>query len=160
MKEWTKLYTDFVHILYRLYRVRGASWELWDKTETTLAIWRPARYSSKVARRIFTSGRTKNIFFIWVPNLRASEGRAPNSGVTDKSVNHYTMDPTLHDQLKYFCMLHGDQRVFSIYNHHKCLSCLFPLHLNTYVMGIRVDIINYFFLSARGPSLDVRIWRL
>ena len=26
---------------------------------------------------------------------------------------------------------------FSILNHHKCLSQLFPIHLNTYVMGIR-----------------------
>ena len=26
---------------------------------------------------------------------------------------------------------------FSIWNHHKCLSQLFPIHLNTYVMGLR-----------------------
>ena len=31
----------------------------------------------------------------------------------------------------------GDQRVFSLWNHHKCLSQLFPINLNTYVMGLR-----------------------
>ena len=28
-------------------------------------------------------------------------------------------------------------RFFSILNHHKCLRQLFPIHLNTYVMGLR-----------------------
>ena len=37
--------------------------------------------------------------------------------------------------LNYFCISHGAQRVFS--NHHKCLSYLFQIHLNTYVMGPR-----------------------
>ena len=39
-----------------------------------------------------------------------------------------------------FCINHGhdgDQRVFSIMNHHKCLSYLFRIHLNTYGMGLR-----------------------
>ena len=36
-----------------------------------------------------------------------------------------------------FYIHHGDQRVFSIWNHHKCLIHLFSLHLNTYGMGLR-----------------------
>ena len=39
--------------------------------------------------------------------------------------------------LNYCCINLGNQRVFSIWNHHKCLSQLFPLHLNTHVMGLR-----------------------
>ena len=30
--------------------------------------------------------------------------------------------------------------VFSILNHHKCISYLFPLHLNTYVIGLDINI--------------------
>ena len=30
-----------------------------------------------------------------------------------------------------------EPNVFLIWNHHKCPSQLFPLHLNTYVMGLR-----------------------
>ena len=58
--------------------------------------------------------------------------------------------------LKYFCISHGnqkDQMFFSIWNHHKCPSYLFPLHLNTYVMGVRL-------LSVRRSPLYVTIWRL
>ena len=35
--------------------------------------------------------------------------------------------------LIYVCINHGDQRVFSFLNHHKCQ--LFPPYLNTYVVG-------------------------
>ena len=60
--------------------------------------------------------------------------------------------------LTYYCIIynHGDQ----IWNHHKCLSWLFPLHLNTYWHYGSTAIINSLILSVRGPSLDVRIWRL
>ena len=47
--------------------------------------------------------------------------------------------------LKYFCMYHGDQRVFSIWNHHKCFSWLFPLYSNTYVMGLLLLYLLFFF---------------
>ena len=40
---------------------------------------------------------------------------------------------------------------FSILNHHKCL-----LYLNTYVDG-STAIMHILIISARGPSLDVRI---
>ena len=44
--------------------------------------------------------------------------------------------------------------VCSILNHHKCLSHLFPLHLNTYVMGLwSLYIVNYFSAS----TMDLRI---
>ena len=46
--------------------------------------------------------------------------------------------------LKYFCINHGDQRVFSICNHQKCLSQPYPFHFNTFVNGLRP---LYIFLS-------------
>ena len=53
---------------------------------------------------------------------------------------------------------------FSIWNHHKYLSQLFLLHLNTYVMGTTA-IKNILVLSARlytseSVSTDVRFWRI
>ena len=39
--------------------------------------------------------------------------------------------------LKYFCKPMETKGVFSTWNHDKCLSQLFPLHLYTYVMGLR-----------------------
>ena len=48
------------------------------------------------------------------------------------AVSHLTL-PTP----KYFCINHGNQSVFSILNHHKCLIQLFQIHLNTYAMGLR-----------------------
>ena len=38
--------------------------------------------------------------------------------------------------LKYFCINHGDQKVFSLWNHHKCLSWLFPLLFNTLMLWV------------------------
>ena len=42
---------------------------------------------------------------------------------------------------------------FSIWNHHKCLSELSPLHYNNYVLGI--VIIHFLILLVRGSTLDV-----
>ena len=39
--------------------------------------------------------------------------------------------------LKYIWTNHIDQSVFLIWNHHKCLTWLFPTHLNTYARGLR-----------------------
>ena len=66
----------------------------------------------------------------------------------------------------HFCVNHGDQRVFSIWNNHKCLSQLFLIHLNTYVMVY--DHYKYFnsfgagifFIRQGLTSVDVRFWRL
>ena len=52
----------------------------------------------------------------------------------------------------------GGQRVFSIWIYHKCLSWLFPIHLNT--CYVSTAIINNFNLTVLGSTLDVRIWRL
>ena len=57
--------------------------------------------------------------------------------------------------LKYSYTNHGDQRVFSIWNHHKCLSCLFSIHLNTYVMRLR-PLEIFLLLQCRGSMLDLR----
>ena len=48
---------------------------------------------------------------------------------------------------EFVCLNHGDQRVFSIRNHHKCLSLLFLLHLNTFVIGYTA-ITNIYILTA------------
>ena len=53
-----------------------------------------------------------------------------------------------------FCINYGDQRIFSIWNHHKCLSYIFLVHLNTYVMGLRS--LEIFLLSqCEGPKYVV-----
>ena len=49
------------------------------------------------------------------------------------------------ETLKYFGISHGDQRAFSIRNHHKYLSQFFPLHLNTYVLAL-LPLLVYFQL--------------
>ena len=38
---------------------------------------------------------------------------------------------------QYFCVNHGDPWFSWIWNHHKCLSYLLPLYLNTYVISLR-----------------------
>ena len=53
----------------------------------------------------------------------------------------------------YCCVNYRDQRGFSNWNHDKCLSYLFPLHLST-AIG------NIFIISVRGLSLYVGIWRI
>ena len=59
--------------------------------------------------------------------------------------------------LIYFSINHGDQRVFPILNYHECLSYLFLIHFNTYVMDLRPLLI--FFKCVWGQSLYVKIWR-
>ena len=52
-----------------------------------------------------------------------------------------------------------ETNVFSIWNHDKCLSQLFPLHLNVPVQWVYRHY-KYFTFSVRWLRLDVRIWRL
>ena len=65
-----------------------------------------------------------------------------------------------------FLISHGDQRVFPIWNHRKCLSQLFPVHLNTYVMGLGPLWIFHTYSAGIDfgrqnlTSTDVRFWRL
>ena len=47
---------------------------------------------------------------------------------------------------------------FSLWKRHKCLTELFPLQSNTYLMSTAIT--NILILSVRGPTIDVRIWRL
>ena len=37
---------------------------------------------------------------------------------------------------------------YSIWNHHDCLSQLFPIHLNNYVMGLQPLEIFYFYSAG------------
>ena len=63
--------------------------------------------------------------------------------------------------LKYLCINHGDQRVFSIWNIINLLvsSSRFIWIPMLWVYGHYHDY-RYFLLSVRGSSLDVRIWHL
>ena len=60
--------------------------------------------------------------------------------------------------LKCVSINHGDQRVFSILNQHKCLIKLFPLYFIWIPMLYygSTAIIQILVLSVRGPTLDVR----
>ena len=75
-----------------------------------------------------------------------------------------------YKELKYLCILTiENKKYFLNLNHHKCLSYLFPLHLYTYVMGLR-PLIHYTciysysagidFRSKNLMSTDVKFWRL
>ena len=56
---------------------------------------------------------------------------------------------------------HGDRRVFSMWNYHKCIMSQLGLSASfEYLCYRSMVIIHFHTLSARGPSLDVRIWRL
>ena len=65
-----------------------------------------------------------------------------------------------------FCINHGDQKFFPTWNHHKSLSYLFLIHLNTYVIGLRLLEIFYsysavaVFIRHNLPSTDSRFWRV
>ena len=63
---------------------------------------------------------------------------------------------------KYFGINHGDQRFFSIWNHHKCHSSLFQLHLNTYVIGLpSLDIFYSFSVGIRVERVNTRsFWNI
>ena len=64
----------------------------------------------------------------------------------------YTTENECNDTTLKKCINYGDQRYFSIWNHHKYLSYLFPLHhvhLNTYVMGLHAHY-NYFNSCSAG----------
>ena len=54
---------------------------------------------------------------------------------------------------KYDCINNRHQMCFfSIWNHHECLSWLFPLYLNTYSMGLRPLYISDFFSVGTPPK--------
>ena len=54
------------------------------------------------------------------------------------------------------CKKHRNQRLFSSWNHHNCLSELFLIHLNTYGRVLR-PLRNLFTLTVRGSTLVVRL---
>ena len=67
--------------------------------------------------------------------------------------------------LKYFKIIEKT-KFFSTWYHHKWLSQLFPIHLNTYVMGLWPLSIYYSFNAGihvtrhNLTAMDVRFWRL
>ena len=68
--------------------------------------------------------------------------------VTNLTINFYNAGIILYNV---------NQRLFFICHHHKCLSWLIPLHMNTQFYAA---IINYYFsLPVRGPILAAWIWR-
>ena len=58
---------------------------------------------------------------------------------------------------EYFSTNHGHHSIFSIWNHHNCLSCFRSFENLCYGS---TTIIFLSILLVRGPSLDVKIWRL
>ena len=76
--------------------------------------------------------------------LRFNPGHSGQGGGRDPP--NYWSPHTSHlylATLKSFCINYGDQKVFSIWNHHKCLSQLFLLDINTHVMGLRQLYISF-----------------
>ena len=65
--------------------------------------------------------------------------------------------------LKQVCINRGDQRGFSTWNQHKCLSYVFSFHLNTHVFWSGYEYVAFrifWIFSLRWLTLCVRIWRL
>ena len=48
---------------------------------------------------------------------------------------------------------------FSIWNHHKCLSKVFSLHLNSYVMGLRPWVYGHMIITPPPSTLRMLIFR-
>ena len=62
--------------------------------------------------------------------------------------------------LKYFCKNLETKVFFSIWNHHECLSWLFPRHLNTYVLGLRsLEIFQFFQCGDRLYTSESDVYR-
>ena len=74
-----------------------------------------------------------------------------NSIVTDTDVDPMLGDPW--NRLKSWNSFYKNQ-FFSIWNHHKCLSLLFLLHLNTYVMGLWPLEIFYIFSEGKWNEMN------
>ena len=72
--------------------------------------------------------------------------RKKHSGLKARWVTHYSADILLYKPWR-------PQGIFN-FKSQKCL--LFPLHLNTYVIGLRT-LQNILILSERGSFLEVRI---
>ena len=78
-----------------------------------------------------------------------------NNVTLERSFNPY------FTALKYVCINHGDQRVFLIWNYHKCLSYFFRFIWIPKLSWLWVYYhYNILILSVRGPSSDVGVWRL
>ena len=62
--------------------------------------------------------------------------------------------------LNYSCINHGDQRVFTIWKNQFEIIINVLVSFFEYLCYVSTVIINMFTLSVRGPTLNVRIWRL
>ena len=83
-----------------------------------LAVWGRVRYLS------VTEAPHNFCFF----ETAETGNRTPDSGVKGSGANHYPRAPARKPWRPEF--------FFSSLNHHNCLSLLFLIHLNTYVMGL------------------------
>ena len=73
------------------------------------------------------------------------------------TVTNHCNKPLNLPTLKYFCINHENKGCCPIWNRHKCLSQLFPFHLNTYYMLSghgSTTVRNILILLVRGPSLS------
>ena len=70
----------------------------------------------------------------------------PAGHLVESRIGHRLNNLLNPQSVDIFCIKHVDQRVLSIWNHYKCLSQLFPLHLNTYML-----------ISPRGLGIYFRV---
>ena len=78
-------------------------------------------------------------------------------GFTPMNAKHDYAQPLPHWNI--FVLAMEIKEYFSIWNHQKCLSHLFLIHLNPYVV-LWVYGRIFLILTMRGSTLGVRIWRL
>ena len=64
----------------------------------------------------------------WIPFPELGQNEAGSKWVVRKQRTYFMTDEEglALETMKYFCLNPGHQRVFSIWNHHKCLSQGFP----------------------------------
>ena len=106
-----------------------------------------------------TKARKMPIFFNYIVTNELSM-RSWSWNVTDSNRPIGDLiNPLILKELNFFHKNIWGQSVFSIWNHQNCLSYVFPIRLNTYVMGLRPLQICFTF-TVRGSTLVVRIWRL
>ena len=114
---------------------------------------------------LFTLAKAEKLYVLGMSNEVLKFWPVPPSGknfwsVFDPLVVVWSRcDSTLKALKCFFMKTLETKGFFSIWNHYDCLSWLFLIHLNTYVMGLR-PLEIFFTFAVRRKTLVVRIWRL
>ena len=146
--EWMKTWMNLMNYKWNMYKM------MWMVSK------RP-KVPSIPRLQCFFQWVVKILAFDWTTSVSAHAEWTYKQGATATRhvccSCHQTKIRLTLTALKYFCINH-ENYFFPIWNHLKCLSQFFLLHLNTYVMGLRA--FTFFNFFRAGPSLDVRFWRL